>query len=419
MYVNTVLSHIWDSQAECYGVTIEGGSSWNARAFPFAKQTSPRKARQFVQNCVVSPQSILDCGGCFVFWYAWRMGYAILRIQKIKHSGGLHRSLKHGFREQETPNADSKLSASNDKIGASNSAEVMEKFRLAMPAKVRKNAVLAVEYLITASPESMKSKDRKGQDSYFSDALDWLKTKHGADNVLFAGVHRDETTPHMYAYVVPKVNGKLNARHFFGGVHALKELQTDFAATVGALHGFERGIEGSKARHTSIKDYYKRVNEPLPKLYAPELPETSFFESKPDYATRAISPVIDMANKRLDAVHLKNKELERINSVQANELKAFETIRPLRNAFDRLPPSSANRYAVTLAKGITEGLDKQDKAKLDASRRDSETAAAEGARARKQELDRQATAVPVKTTAAEDAAQFDLAVTKTTQGWSR
>ena len=113
------------------------------------------------------------------------MGYAIIRIQKIKHAGGLRRSLKHALREQDTPNADAERTPENTVMGARSSAQVMAKFHAAMPDKVRSNAVLAVEYLVTASPESMNSKDKKAQDAYFSDALDWLKAKHGAENLLF------------------------------------------------------------------------------------------------------------------------------------------------------------------------------------------------------------------------------------------
>lgn len=190
------------------------------------------------------------------------MGFAILRIQKLKSRASLQRSFKHSFREQNTPNALREKLKENTLIGAENSTDALSKFDALLPAKVRKNAVLAVEYLITASPESMKSKDRGGQDAYFSDALDWLRDKHGAENVFFAGVHRDETTPHMYAYVVPKLGEKLNARHFFGGAKALSGLQTDFADRVGRVHGFERGLEGSKARHASIRAFYARMNNP-------------------------------------------------------------------------------------------------------------------------------------------------------------
>ena len=209
--------------------------------------------------------------GAFNHWRQ-KMGYAILRTQKLKSGQAVRRSLTHAFRDRETPNADASRTPDNTHIGAADVDEALAKFneRLATQDKVRKNAVLAVEYLITASPEDMHGKTRQQQDAYFDDALNFLRQKHGAENVVYAGVHRDETTPHMYAYVVPiDERGKLNCRAFLGGAKALSELQTQFAQEVGQQHGLQRGIEGSKARHTTVQRYYERANaafEPLPEV---------------------------------------------------------------------------------------------------------------------------------------------------------
>lgn len=83
---------------------------------------------------------------------------------------------------------------------------------------------------------------------------------------MYAGIHRDETTPHMYAYVVPiDERGKLNCRAFYGEKEALSKMQTDFADKVGKQHGLERGLEGSRARHTEIRQYYARVQAATPR----------------------------------------------------------------------------------------------------------------------------------------------------------
>ena len=204
------------------------------------------------------------------------MGFAILRTQKLKSPVAVRRSMKHAFREQETPNADQTRTPENTHIGAQSVQEGMAAFNAALPDKYRKNAVLAVEYLVTASPDAMKAKSRDDQDAYFADALKWLKAKHGAENVIYAGVHRDETTPHMYAYVVPKDpdTGKLNCRRFLGGAKALNEMQTDFAAKVGQRHGLQRGIEGSRARHTTVQQFYAALSRPEHVHATPDQVET-------------------------------------------------------------------------------------------------------------------------------------------------
>jgi hypothetical protein len=204
------------------------------------------------------------------------MGYAILRTQKLKSGLAVRRSLMHAFREQETPNADPDRASDNTHIGATGVGEALAAYnaRMATQAKVRVNAVHVIEYLITASPEDLKAKPREQQDAYFRDALQWLRDKHGAENVVYAGIHRDETTPHMYAYVVPiDDKGKLNCRAFLGGTsHNMSKMQTEFAQKVGQQHGLERGIENSKAKHVTIRQYYSRMKkdfEPLPEVKTP------------------------------------------------------------------------------------------------------------------------------------------------------
>jgi len=209
------------------------------------------------------------------------MKYAILRTQKLKSATTVRRSMMHAFREQETPNADESRTPDNTHIGAQNVREGMEKLQAKLPEKVRKNGVLCVEYLMTASPEAMASKSKAEQDAFFNDSLQWLRDKHGAENVLYAGIHRDEKTPHMYAYVVPiDPKGKLNCRHFLGGAKALSAMQTDFVEKVGCKHGLERGIEGSKAKHQRVKRFYAEIQkEPqLPTIDPESLKPKSFKE---------------------------------------------------------------------------------------------------------------------------------------------
>ncbi|MBI4999027.1 MAG: plasmid recombination protein [Rhodocyclales bacterium] len=200
--------------------------------------------------------------------------FAILRVQKLKAAVSVSRSLRHSHREQETPNADLARTPLNSAECAS-SAEALDRLneRLATQKHVRKNAVLAIEYFVGASPEVLKSKSREQQDAYFSDARRWLERRHGAENVIDCGVHRDETTPHLWAYVVPiDEKGKLNCRRFLGGAEALRDMQSDFAKQVGEPHGLERGRAGSKAKHERVSQYYARVNaafKPLPIVKTP------------------------------------------------------------------------------------------------------------------------------------------------------
>lgn len=188
------------------------------------------------------------------------MSYAILRAKKLKTMGSIAGSGKHTYREQETPNADPERLKLNKHRGPQNTAQLLSEFRAAMPEKVRKNAVLGIEYLVTASPEKFEDPDFNYK-QYFDDAVDWLRERHGKDNVLAGSLHEDEKTPHIVVYVIPKDDqGKLNCRKFLGGKAKLSAMQTDFAKKVGEKHGLRRGIKGSKAKHKTIKQFYAELN---------------------------------------------------------------------------------------------------------------------------------------------------------------
>ena len=240
------------------------------------------------------------------------MAYAILRAEKLKSFGEIGGSLSHTYRTRPTHNADP-TRKKNNSHDLPDSALVMDAIKKRMPEKVRKNAVLCVEYLITGSPEW----DGWGTDKeaiYFDRAVAFLKKRHGAENVISTSIHRDETTPHLVAYVVPiDERGKLNAREFLGGRAKLSKMQTDFHDQVKDL-GLERGLEGSKARHTTIKDFYSEIQKPALAAKKPrvleieqrlEVPEVGFWgyvgATKKEYASHAQLAAYYFAQQQADA----------------------------------------------------------------------------------------------------------------------
>lgn len=189
------------------------------------------------------------------------MSYAILRAKKLKSIGALARSARHTFREQPTPNADPAQLSRNRTVGAQGADRLLKLLKSRLPDKRRRDAVLCIEYLITASPEAFKRHGGHLDDlggGYFSEALAWLKRRHGADNVVSSTVHLDESTPHLVAYVVPLTkDGRLSCRDFLGGPAKLRQMQDDFHATCGASRGLERGVRGSNAKHEEVAAFYQ------------------------------------------------------------------------------------------------------------------------------------------------------------------
>ena len=80
------------------------------------------------------------------------MSFAILRIQKLKSFADVGGSLSHNYRNRETLNADSDRTHLNEHELDTNE-KCMTAIRDRIPEKRRKDAVLCIEHLVTASPE--------------------------------------------------------------------------------------------------------------------------------------------------------------------------------------------------------------------------------------------------------------------------
>lgn len=192
------------------------------------------------------------------------MAFAIMRAKKLNSMGSVAASLQHCYRDRDTPNADASRTADNDHRAATSTDQAMGRLRELLPEKRRKDAVLAVEYVMTASPEWWTKATNTQQADFFDQAHKWLAEKYGADRIITATIHRDETSPHLSAFVVPLTqDGRLSAKEFIGNRTKMAEDQTTFAKAVEHL-GLERGIERSRATHTSIKQHYAAIERGIP-----------------------------------------------------------------------------------------------------------------------------------------------------------
>ncbi|QOL26232.1 plasmid recombination protein [Thalassotalea sp. LPB0316] len=197
----------------------------------------------------------------------------VCRIQKIKTEQELAQRGSHNFRLRPVINADPKRRKYNRVFIGSNDlkADWQNYIDKKGIKKIRKNAVIAVEMILSFSPCFLKKEDG----SYFQDAkhrlqnwvklnLSWLNKRYG-DRVINCVSHGDEETYHLHCILVltdqkPDGSWKLNARKFFGGRNTLSELQTSYAEVMKPL-GLVRGVKGSRAKHQSIKSYYTALNK--------------------------------------------------------------------------------------------------------------------------------------------------------------
>lgn len=189
------------------------------------------------------------------------MPYAIMRCTKLSSPGNVAAALQHCFRERDTPNADADRTPQNSHLAAMRVSDAQARMKQLLPEKRRKDAVIAVEYLFTASPEWFRAHDEVQHKELFRRSLDWLAEKYGRDRIVTATIHQDETSPHLSAFVVPLTqDGRLSAKEFIGNREKMRTDQTTYAAAVASL-GLERGIEGSQATHQTIREYYAGIQQ--------------------------------------------------------------------------------------------------------------------------------------------------------------
>ncbi len=235
--------------------------------------------------------------------------YAVMRLNKLKSLGQVSSRGGHNERTRETSNADGERLHTNERLTGSGNWLADVQARLADVPKVRSNAVLAYDFVFTASREFFTRGDEREQDDRLTDWRDrtmtWLRERFGADNVVAAILHRDEMTPHIQAMVVPiDDKGRLNAREFTGGAAKLHALHDSYHAAVEDM-GLGRGVRGSIATHQDVKEYYTKIQEPTPELVKDHLevdrpgrivanPERWAAEQQERIAER-LAPVVDAA----------------------------------------------------------------------------------------------------------------------------
>ena len=152
--------------------------------------------------------------------------------------------------------------------------------------KIAKNQVTVIQINLGGSHEDMKRIEQEGRlDDWANDSLLWLQDTFGKDNIVSAVLHRDETTSHIHAALVPVVTGerrkamkekedkeKTGKRSYrkkstdtvrlcADDVMTRKKMedyQTTYAEKV-AKYGLQRGIKGSEARHKTTQEYYREL----------------------------------------------------------------------------------------------------------------------------------------------------------------
>ena len=206
--------------------------------------------------------------------------YAIMRVEKIKTLGAVAAMGGHSERTRETLNADPERCADNVRLVGSGDAMADVKARLdtLAPGRIRADSVLALDVFMGASKDWYDQQDAATKATWHASSLAWVRATYGAENVVGAWLHADETTPHIAALVTPITpEGRLNAHYFTGSASQLRAQQDSYARAVEPL-GLERGVKGSVADHQTVKEFYAKIEQPTP---APEIVKGSIEIERP------------------------------------------------------------------------------------------------------------------------------------------
>jgi hypothetical protein len=156
--------------------------------------------------------------------------------------------------------------------------------------KIRKDAVVALEFVVSASPIHFRPWDENAAGEYDKDKVQaWaeanieaMKKKFG-DNLIQVDLHLDETTPHLHVIVVPvmeKTNSmgetvtRFDAKTLTkkSGIWSYEKMQDFFAEAVADL-GIERGLRGSRAAHEELKEIGNVITQAVQDYQDLEIPD--------------------------------------------------------------------------------------------------------------------------------------------------
>lgn len=191
------------------------------------------------------------------------IGYAVLRIEKIKTLTDVENRLKHNRREipcksvvKDMPEADIKIKQieENKKLGNTYTDFFNKKTE---NQKVRSNAVVGLELLISYTNGSLLPDE---VEKWIKQSVKWVFDTFGKNNIYDFQFHQTEHSDgHAHLILIPlDKSGKLNCRALLNGADVLRKMQTSYYEAVKDL-GLQRGRDKrlTKAEHTTSLEWHK------------------------------------------------------------------------------------------------------------------------------------------------------------------
>ena len=198
------------------------------------------------------------------------MSYAIMRFEK-RQATNVKGMENHNERKTENHSNEEietdKSHLNYDLVSCSNYKEAIDKElseRYTKKTAIRKDAVVATEFLFTSDTEFFDKLSPGEEKKYFEECLDFLKEKFGEKNIISAKVHKDEKTPHLHAVIIPLHNdGSLSMKKYVDSKKDLMKLQDSLFEKISKeFPQLERGQSKTitESKHKDLKELKKETN---------------------------------------------------------------------------------------------------------------------------------------------------------------
>lgn len=201
----------------------------------------------------------------------------------------------------------------------------------------RKDVNVMMSWLVTL-PKEMNEKPMSEQRKFFEKSYEFLKERYGADNVVSAYVHMDESQPHMhFAYTPVCWDGKAERYRFNAKkVGSRKDLQTfhkdfdeEMTKQMGYITGVRNGATEINQSIHELKAMQKKmveIDNELDKIRS-EMPQKG---------------VLGYNKKQVDSLVRENELLRKQRLLSSESQKALETANHgLQNQIKNLKSSSS------------------------------------------------------------------------------
>ena len=240
--------------------------------------------------------------------------------------------------------------------------------------KTRKDAVVLLDGLFTASPEFFEGKTTQEIKKYFEDCLDFYVKEYcqgDETRVLNAVIHLDEATPHMQVASIPvftsEIGNRLNAKIIMGNKTDYRKRQDRFFDAVSCKYGLERGEPASAVNdkvHTTKREWQAATQEETieknnkvlaeqKKEYIDTQKKLQDTADKIDLLTTEVvdnlkvNKVSDILNR--DTVTVDRKSYESIKAVNENLTQQVRTIAEAENIEEKEAELQQIKYEIRQA----------------------------------------------------------------------